>query len=361
MTENNYTELLEKLEKIQDRYNEITRQLADPAVINNTKKFRELSKEHNELSEVVEVYEPFREVQEQIQEDEEILEGDDEELKELVNDELDDLYKQRDHLAQEVRMLLIPKDPNDEKNTIMEIRAGTGGDEAALFAADLYRMYLRYAESRGWTPEELSSNPTGVGGFKEIIFSLSGEGVYGVMKYESGVHRVQRVPETESSGRIHTSAASVAVLPEAEEVDVDIDPNELRIDVYRSTGPGGQSVNTTDSAVRITHIPSGLVVQCQDEKSQHKNKAKALKVLRSRLLAKKQEEIQKKRDEQRKSMVSSGDRSAKIRTYNFPQGRVTDHRINYTAHNLDEVINGDLDDILEQLRMTDRMEKLEAV
>ncbi|MCF7804309.1 MAG: peptide chain release factor 1 [Candidatus Marinimicrobia bacterium] len=361
MNSNNLAELLEKLEKVEDRYNEITHMLSDPDVIADTNKFRDLSKEHNELSEVVEAYKPLKEINDQIEEDEEILESDDDELKELVRDELDELKEQREKMAQDLRMMLVPKDPNDEKNTIVEIRAGTGGDEAALFASDLYRMYRRLAEKSGWKIEQLSSNPTGVGGYKEVVFAVAGEGVYGTMKFESGVHRVQRVPETESSGRIHTSAASVAVLPEAEEVDVDIDPNDLKIDVYRSTGPGGQSVNTTDSAVRITHEPTGLVVQCQDEKSQHKNKAKALKVLRSRLLAKKEEEQQQQRDAQRKSMVSTGDRSAKIRTYNFPQGRVTDHRINFTTHNLDSVLDGDLKEILEQLKVADRMEKLEAV
>lgn len=361
MSDNNFAELLEKLDKVEARYNEITQKLADPNIIANNKKFRELSKEHNELTEIVEAYKPLKEVTQQIKEDEEILESDDEELKALVNDELDELKEQREKMAQNLRTMLVPKDPNDEKNTIVEIRAGTGGDEAALFASDLYRMYRRLAEKNNWTIEHLSSNPTGVGGYKEVVFSISGDAVYGTMKFESGVHRVQRVPETESSGRIHTSAASVAVLPEAEEVDVEIDPNELKIDVYRSTGPGGQSVNTTDSAVRITHEPTGLVVQCQDEKSQHKNKAKALKVLRSRLLAKKEEEQQQKRDAQRKSMVSTGDRSAKIRTYNIPQGRVTDHRINFTTHDLDGVLDGDLEEILEQLKLGDRMEKLEAV
>jgi len=361
MSENNFAELLEKLEKVEARYNEITQKLSDPEIIANNKKFRELSKEHNELTEVVEAYKPLKDVTRRIKEDEEILKSDDEELKSLVYDELDELKEQREKMAQDLRMMLVPRDPNDEKNTIVEIRAGTGGDEAALFASDLYRMYRRLAEKSNWTIEQLSSNPTGVGGYKEVVFSISGDAVFGTMKFESGVHRVQRVPETESSGRIHTSAASVAVLPEAEEVDVDIDPNDLNIDVYRSTGPGGQSVNTTDSAVRITHEPTGLVVQCQDEKSQHKNKAKALKVLRSRLLAKKEEEQQQKRDAQRKSMVSTGDRSAKIRTYNFPQGRVTDHRINFTTHNLDGVLDGELDEILEQLKLADRMEKLEAV
>ncbi len=357
----NHNGLLEKLDRIEDRYNEITQLLSDPEVINDIDRFRKLSKEHSELSEVMQSYHPLKELNEQIFEDEEILEGEDEELKSIVREELDDLYAHQEQLIEDIRVLLIPRDPNDEKNTIIEVRAGTGGDEAALFAADLYRMYSRYAESKGWKIEIMSENPTGVGGYKEIIFSVSGGPVYGTMKFESGVHRVQRVPETESSGRIHTSAASVAVLPEAEDIDIDIDPNELRIDVYRSTGPGGQSVNTTDSAVRITHIPTGLVVQCQDEKSQHKNKAKALKVLRSRLLAKEQEEQQKKRDAQRRSMVSGGDRSAKIRTYNFPQGRVTDHRINLTLYDLENVMNGDLDELIDQIKVADRMEKLESM
>ncbi len=357
----NHNGLLEKLDRIEDRYNEITQLLSDPEVINDIDRFRKLSKEHSELSEVMQSYHPLKELNEQIFEDEEILEGEDEELKSIVREELDDLYTHQEQLIEDIRVLLIPRDPNDEKNTIIEVRAGTGGDEAALFAADLYRMYSRYAESKGWKIEIMSENPTGVGGYKEIIFSVSGGPVYGTMKFESGVHRVQRVPETESSGRIHTSAASVAVLPEAEDIDIDIDPNELRIDVYRSTGPGGQSVNTTDSAVRITHIPTGLVVQCQDEKSQHKNKAKALKVLRSRLLAKEQEEQQKKRDAQRRSMVSGGDRSAKIRTYNFPQGRVTDHRINLTLYDLENVMNGDLDELIDQIKVADRMEKLESM
>jgi len=361
MTGNNHAELIEKLEKVEERYNEITRLLADPEVINDTDRFRDLSKEHKELEDVVRAYQPYRQVHEQVKEDEEILEGEDEELKSLVREELEELQDKREALAQDLRMMLIPGDPNDEKDTIVEIRAGTGGDEAALFAADLYRMYTRFAESQGWTYENIDSNPTGVGGFKEITFSLGGDSVYGKMKYESGVHRVQRVPETESSGRIHTSAASVAVLPEAEEIDIDIDTNDLKIETYRSTGPGGQSVNTTDSAVRITHVPTGVVVQCQDEKSQHKNRAKAMKVLRSRLLARKEEEQQRERDAQRKSMVSTGDRSAKIRTYNFPQGRVTDHRINLTVYNLQEILDGYLDEIIEQLKMTDRMEKLEAV
>ena len=361
MSENNQNGLLEKLDRIEDRYDEITQLLSDPEVINDTDRFRKLSMEHNELSEVIQSYHPLKELNRQIAEDEEILESEDEELKSIVREELDDLYAQQEKLLEEIRMMLIPKDPNDEKNTIIEVRAGTGGDEAALFAADLYRMYTRYAESKGWKIENMSENPTGVGGYKEIIFSVSGGPVYGTMKFESGVHRVQRVPETESSGRIHTSAASVAVLPEADDIDIDIDPNELRIDVYRSTGPGGQSVNTTDSAVRITHIPTGLVVQCQDEKSQHKNKAKALKVLLSRLLAKEQEEQQKKRDAQRRSMVSGGDRSAKIRTYNFPQGRVTDHRINLTLYDLENVMNGDLDELIDQIKVADRMEKLETM
>jgi peptide chain release factor 1 len=261
-------------------------------------------------------------------------------------------------MEEELKVLLIPKDPQDSRNAIVEIRAGTGGDEAGLFAGDLFRMYEYYAEKNGWKIDIMSSNPQGIGGFREIIFNITGQEVYGAMKYEAGVHRVQRVPSTEASGRIHTSAASVAVLPEAGDIDVDIDPNDLRIDVYRSSGPGGQSVNTTDSAVRITHEPTGLVVTCQDEKSQHKNRAKALKVLRARLYERALEEEQAKLTAERRSMVSTGDRSAKIRTYNFPQGRVTDHRIGLTVYRLEEVLQGDLDEFTEQLKLADRAEKL---
>jgi len=294
-----------------------------------------------------------------LEEDESVLKDDsDEELRELAELELEELKPKKIDLEEELKVLLLPKDPQDKKNVIVEVRAGTGGDEAGLFAGDLYRMYSRFAERIGWKIEVLSSNPQGVGGFKEIIFMMNGENVYGVMKYESGVHRVQRVPKTETNGRIHTSAASVVVLPEAEEVEISIDPNELKIDVYRSSGPGGQSVNTTDSAVRITHIPTGMVVTCQDEKSQHKNRAKALKVLKARLLEKKQREEQAKLTESRRSMVSTGDRSAKVRTYNFPQSRLTDHRIGLTLYRLDEVLDGDINEIIDQLRLADQAELL---
>jgi len=279
-------------------------------------------------------------------------------MHELAEAELDELKNKKDELEESLKILLIPKDPQDSRNAMVEIRAGTGGDEAGLFAGDLFRMYQRYAEKNKWKLEVLSSNPQGIGGFREIIFSLSGNDVYGNMKYEAGVHRVQRVPTTETSGRIHTSAASVAVLPEAEEIDVQIDPNELRIDVYRSSGPGGQSVNTTDSAVRITHVPTGLVVTCQDEKSQHKNRAKALKVLRARLYEKALEEEQAKLTRKRRSMISTGDRSAKIRTYSFPQSRVTDHRISLTLYRLEEILQGEIDEFIKELKMADRAEKL---
>jgi peptide chain release factor 1 len=290
----------------------------------------------------------------------EILNSSDEELKELVSEEIEDLRAREERLQEELKVMLIPKDPNDNKNAIVEIRAGTGGDEAAIFAGDLYRMYVKYAERKNWKVEELSGSMIGIGGFKEVIFSLSGHNVYGTMKFESGVHRVQRVPLTETSGRIHTSAATVAVLPEAEDVDVEIDPGDLRIDTYRASGAGGQHVNKVESAIRITHLPSGLVVTCQDEKSQHKNKAKALKILRSRLLALKQAEHEAEIAAQRRSMVSTGDRSAKIKTYNFPQGRVTDHRINLTLYKLEDVMQGDLDELIEAVKIAHNMNQLQS-
>ncbi|HDS02075.1 MAG TPA: peptide chain release factor 1, partial [candidate division Zixibacteria bacterium] len=297
-----------------------------------------------------------------IKDDEKVRrEESDKELLEMIHAELEELRPRLEELEEQLKLLLVPRDPNDAKNTIMEIRAGTGGEEAALFAADLFRMYQRYIEENGWRLEVMTSNPTGVGGFKEIIFLVEGDGAYGNLKFESGVHRVQRVPETEASGRIHTSAASVAVLPEAEDVDIDIDPNDLRIDVYRSSGPGGQSVNTTDSAVRITHVPTGLVVSCQDEKSQLKNKNKAMKVLRARLLDKATAEQNAARASQRKAQVSTGDRSAKIRTYNFPQGRLTDHRIGLTLYKLDSIMEGELDDVIEALKLEDRAERLNEI
>lgn len=350
--------MIEKIKNIQQRYKEISEELYDPEVLNDQNRYRELTIEHKELQPIVEKGRTFIELQDRIREDREILESDDEELKELARGEIDELLEREKQLREEIKMMLLPKDPRDDKNALVEIRAGTGGDEAAIFAADLYRMYLKYAERKGWRVEELSSNSIGIGGFKEIIFSVSGRDVYGILKFESGVHRVQRVPVTETSGRIHTSAATVVVLPEAQEVDVELDPADLRIDTYRASGAGGQHVNKVESAIRITHIPSGLVVTCQDEKSQHKNKAKALKILRSRLMAQKQAERDAKIAAKRKSMVSTGDRSAKIKTYNFPQSRVTDHRINLTLYKLDNVMEGDLDELIEAVKVAHNMELL---
>jgi len=351
--------MIEKLNKITERHHEISEMLSDPEIFKDQTKFRKLAKEQSTLAEIVEKYDEYNKVEKQIVEANEILENEeDEEMVALAEAELEELRNQIDNLEQELKLLLIPKDPEDEKNAIVEIRAGTGGDEACLFAGDLYRMYFKYAERESWKIELLNSHPQEIGGFKEISFLASGTNAFGKLKFEAGVHRVQRVPATEASGRLHTSAASVAVLPEVQEVDVKIDPNDLRIDVFRSSGPGGQSVNTTDSAVRITHIPSGMVVTCQDEKSQHKNRAKALKVLRARLYEKKREEEHAKLAASRRSMVSTGDRSAKIRTFNYPQNRVTDHRINLTLYKLDKIVEGDLDELIEQLQIADRAEKL---
>jgi len=351
--------MFEQLEKVLDRYDEITTEMSTPEVATNPDRIRALSTEQSGMEGLVQTYRAYRGVRNDLDEAEQILStSEDEELKEMASLEIEDLRSKEEDLADQLKVLMIPKDPNDAKDILVEIRAGAGGDEAALFASDLYRMYAKFAEAIGAKVETLSSNATGIGGFKEIIFSVSGRDIFSHLKFESGVHRVQRVPETESSGRIHTSTATVAVLPEAEEVDVEIDPNDLKIDVYRSSGPGGQSVNTTDSAVRITHQPSGIVVQIQDEKSQHKNRAKALKVLRSRLLDLAIQEQHAKESADRKKQVGSGDRSAKIRTYNYPQGRVTDHRIKVTLHRLDEILNGDLNELLEKLRVADQAEKL---
>ncbi len=354
--------MLEKLENVETRYKELELQLSDPKVISNNKLYRELAKEESDLGNIVKQYRKYKKVLADIQSAKQVIkETNDPEMHELAETELEELEEKKYDLEEELKILLIPKDPQDSRNAVVEIRAGTGGDEAGLFAGDLFRMYQHYAENNKWKLEILSSNPQGIGGFREIIFLLSGEDVYGNMKYEAGVHRVQRVPTTETSGRIHTSAATVAVLPEAEEIDVQIDPNELRIDVYRSSGPGGQSVNTTDSAVRITHIPTGLVVTCQDEKSQHKNRAKALKVLRSRLYEMALEDEQEKLSQERRSMVSTGDRSAKIRTYNFPQSRVTDHRISLTLYRLEEILQGEIDEFINELKIADRAEKLKLM
>ena len=353
--------MFDQLKKIETRYEELSERLSDPQIIVNQDKFRTLAKERSELGEVVEKYRQYQKVHQNILEDKAIIkEETDEELRELALSELEDLEKKEQRLIDGLKLMLVPKDPRDMKNVIMEIRAGTGGDEAGLFAGDLFRMYQRYTELNGWKLDIVSSNPQGIGGFKEIIFSVSGKEVYGKLKYESGVHRVQRVPLTEASGRIHTSAASVAVLPEAGEIDVKIDPNDLKIDVYRSSGPGGQSVNTTDSAVRITHIPTGMVVTCQDEKSQHKNKAKAMQVLRARLYDKRRQEENARISASRRSMVGTGDRSAKIRTFNFPQNRVTDHRINITLYKLDRILQGQLEELIEKNRLHESAEKLKS-
>jgi peptide chain release factor 1 len=335
--------------------------LADQKVLSDRNLLLKYGKERSALEPLVAKAAEFDQVEKDIRGAEEIIRTSDEkELIELAETELETLTESKDKIEHELKELLLPKDPSDEKNTIVEIRAGTGGEEAALFAADLLRMYSRYAEGRRWKVDILSSSLTGVGGYKEVIFAVEGQGAYSRLKYESGVHRVQRVPTTESSGRIHTSAVTVAILAEADEVDLEINPQDLRIDVYRSSGPGGQSVNTTDSAVRVTHVPTGLVVQCQDEKSQHKNKAKALKVLRSRLLDKVLQDQEKERSSDRRQQVGSGDRSEKIRTYNFPQGRVTDHRIGLTLHKLEGILAGDIDEIVDALTHHDNELKIKA-
>lgn len=353
--------LLERLDEAEQRFADLDEQLADPAVHSRPDRLRELGQERTHLDEVVTVGRSFRKLLEERAGAREIVEStDDDEMRELAEAEFASLDAKLPAMAEKLRELLLPRDPLDDRPAVVEIRAGTGGDEAGLFAADLARMYQRYAEREGWRIEMVSASEGIPGAFREVIFTVRGSGVYGRLRFESGVHRVQRVPATESQGRIHTSAATVAVLPEAEDVDVDIDPNDLRIDVFRSSGPGGQSVNTTDSAVRITHEPTGLVVSCQDEKSQHKNKAKALKVLRSRLLDRELAERDAERAAERKSQIGTGDRSAKIRTYNFPQSRVTDHRIGLTSYNLDSVIDGDLDEFVRALRLAEEAERLEA-
>ncbi|NMA68812.1 MAG: peptide chain release factor 1 [Desulfitobacterium sp.] len=353
--------MLDKLREIERRYDELTRLLSDPEVIANQTEWQKHAKAQAEITEFVEVFREYQDILNNLDDTNSLLQEELEpELKEMAELELEELKNKQEELEEKLRILLLPKDPNDEKNVIMEIRAGAGGEEAALFAGDLYRMYTRYAEEQGWRTEMLSAHYTDIGGFKEIIFLIEGRGAYSRLKFESGVHRVQRVPETESGGRIHTSTTTVAVLPEAEEVEVEINPNDLRIDLFCASGPGGQSVNTTQSAVRITHLPTGTVVSCQDEKSQLKNKEKAMRVLRARLLEQAQEEAQGELASERRSQVGTGDRSERIRTYNFPQGRVTDHRISLTLHRLEAVLMGDLDEIIEALITSDRAEKLKV-
>ncbi len=348
--------MLEKLEAIKERFDEVSQQIVDPEIISDMKHYIQLNKEYKDLQPIMEAHKVYKNLLSNIETAKELLKDD--EMKEMAKMELDELQPQQVVMEEEIKVLLIPKDPADSKNAVVEIRAGAGGDEASIFSGDLYRMYLNYASSKGWKTELVDAADGTSGGFKEIIFNVNGEDVYGMLKFESGVHRVQRVPQTETQGRVHTSAASVVVMPEAEEFDVEIKDADIRKDTYCSSGPGGQSVNTTYSAVRLTHIPTGIVAQCQDQKSQHKNYDKALKVLRSRIY---EIELQKRLDElagQRKTMVVTGDRSAKIRTYNYPQGRVTDHRIGLTQYNLQNVINGDIEKFIEELQLAENAEKL---
>src|SRR5690625_2743425 len=355
--------MLDRLQLLEDRYEQLNELLSDPEVISDIDKLREYSKEQSDLSEVVTKYRQYKNASEELADAKEMLQDDDldGEMAEMAKMEIAELTETIENLEEEMKILLLPKDPNDDKNVIMEIRAAAGGDEAALFAGDLYRMYSRYAEANRWKTEVIETHTSGVGGFKEIIFMINGNGAFSKLKFENGAHRVQRVPETEASGRVHTSTATVAVLPEAEDVEVELNESDIRVDRFASSGPGGQSVNTTMSAVRLTHEPTGIVVSCQDEKSQIKNKEKAMKVLRARLYDKYQQEAQAEYDQSRKSAVGTGDRSERIRTYNFPQNRVTDHRISLTIQKLDQILEGKLDEFIEALLLDDQTKKLETI
>jgi peptide chain release factor 1 len=350
-----------KLQQIQERLEEVTIAMSDPTIFENPERYTQLTKEHSELKPLVDDYQQWKAIRKQIRGNQELIREEDGELAGMAREENEELSPKLEALEEQIKMKLIPKDPDDSKNVIVEIRAGTGGDEAAIFAGDLFGMYRKYADAMGWKQSVMMLSESEKGGFKEIVFSLEGGSIYGKMKYESGVHRVQRVPQTETQGRVHTSAATVAVLPEAQEVDIAINPSDLRIDTFRASGAGGQHVNKTDSAIRITHEPTGVVVECQQERSQHQNKAKAMVMLRSRLYEREEQRLQQERAEERKSQISTGDRSAKIRTYNFPQSRVTDHRINLTLYNLDDIMNGDVGEVIKALRVQDKLEKLNTV
>ncbi|MCB5897766.1 MULTISPECIES: peptide chain release factor 1 [Bacillus cereus group] len=353
--------MLDRLQAVENRYEKLNELLSDPAIISDSNKLREYSKEQSDIQETVEVYREYKDVREQLRDAKAMLEDKlDAEMREMVKEEVSELESQDKTLSERLKILLVPKDPNDDKNVIVEVRGAAGGDEAALFAGDLYRMYSRYAEVQGWKTEIIEASYTELGGYKEIIFMINGKGAFAKLKFENGAHRVQRVPETESGGRIHTSTATVAVLPEAEEVEIDIHEKDVRVDTFASSGPGGQSVNTTMSAVRLTHLPTGVVVSCQDEKSQIKNKEKAMKVLRARVYDKFRQEAQAEYDQNRKQAVGTGDRSERIRTYNFPQNRVTDHRIGLTIQKLDQILQGKLDDFINALVMEDQAQKMEA-